>query len=97
MERLYQQQPSLQQVHKIQTPYQNMPLDVVLEFTVVTLGRCSDLVRPSGLLTGIVPLPDFAMAMALLEQTIHQLVVACDQDGPLKTCGVEKEKQENAH
>ena len=84
MERLYRQQPSLEKVHKILTPYRQMPLDVVLECTVVSLGRCSDLVRPSGLLTGIVPIRDFDLALSILEQTINQVVLACDQDRPLE-------------
>jgi len=61
----------------------NKPLDVVLEGALLSLGRCLDLVRPAGLLTGSVPAQDFAMAIALLEQTVSQISAACDPDRPL--------------
>ena len=59
------------------------PLDVILEGALLSLGRCLDLVRPAGLLTGSVPAHDFRMAVGLLEQTVAQISAACDPDRPL--------------
>jgi hypothetical protein len=107
MEQLYQQQPSLSLVHKVQSsltsshnvpkltsciqPYdghsansQNgIPLDVVLEGALLSLGRCVDLVRPAGLLTGSVLAHDFKLALMILDRAVSQISTACDPDQPL--------------
>jgi hypothetical protein len=85
MELLYQQQPSLAAVHRILSPPMGVentkvPLDVVLEGALLSLGRCLDLVRPAGLLTGTVPPQDFRLAVNVLEQAVSQISVACDPD-----------------
>ena len=97
MERLYQQQPSLAAVHKVMSPSLSSssssdnkngddfkkPMDVVLEGALLSLGRCLDLVRPAGLLTGSVPAHDFRLAVTVLEQAVSQITLACDPDKPL--------------
>jgi hypothetical protein len=90
MERLYQQQPSLAAVHKVISPLPSshndrngMPLDVVLEGALLSLGRCLDLVRPAGLLTGSVAALDFKLALMVLDQAVTQISIACDPDQPL--------------
>jgi hypothetical protein len=85
MELLYQQQSSLAAVHRALSPSTGaenakVPLDVVVEGALLLLGRCLDLVRPAGLLTGTVPAQDFRLAVNLLEQAVSQLSVACDPD-----------------
>lgn len=59
------------------------PMDVILEGALLSLGRCLDLVRPAGLLTGSVSAHDFRLAEGLLEQTVAQISAACDPDRPL--------------
>jgi hypothetical protein len=59
------------------------PLDVVLEGALLSLGRCLDLVRPAGLLTGSVPAHDFKLAVMILNQALTQISIACDPDRPL--------------
>jgi hypothetical protein len=56
------------------------PLDVVLEGALLSLGRCLDLVRPAGLLTGSVPAHDFKLALLVLDQAITQISISCDPD-----------------
>ena len=63
------------------------PLDIVLEGALLSLGRCLDLVRPAGLLTGSVPAHDFKLALMVLDQAVTQISIACDPDRPL--CDVE--------
>lgn len=58
-------------------------LDVVLESALISMGRCLDLVRPAGLLTGSVPINDFKIALRILEQAVQQITTACDPDHPL--------------
>jgi len=92
MEHLYQQQPSLAAVRRTKLPsgggggsaaVHHKPMDVVLEGALLSLGRCLDLVRPAGLLTGSVPAQDFRLAFQLLEQTVAQISQGCDPDRPL--------------
>jgi hypothetical protein len=98
MERLYQQQPSLSAVHKVLSSHnvskqmrdcdlmnnrRGTPLDVVLEGALLSLGRCLDLVRPAGLLTGSVPSHDFKLALMILDQAVSLISIACDPDQPL--------------
>jgi hypothetical protein len=59
------------------------PLDVVLEGALLSLGRCLDLVRPAGLLTGSVPGHDFKFALMILDQAVRQISIACDPDEPI--------------
>lgn len=59
-----------------------IPLDVVLEGALLSLGRCLDLVRPAGLLTGSVAARDFRLAVTVLEQAVSQISIACDPDQP---------------
>lgn len=58
-------------------------LDVVLESALLSMGRCLDLVRPAGLLTGSVPINDFKLALRILEQAVQQITITCDPDEPL--------------
>ena len=93
MEHLYQQQPSLAAVRRTKLPsggggggsgtVHHKPMDVVLEGALLSLGRCLDLVRPAGLLTGPVRAQDFRLAFQLLEQTVAQISEGCDPDRPL--------------
>ena len=82
MEKLYEVQPSLAQVHAVIT-HDGKPMDVVIEGALLSLGWCSDLVRPAGLLTGIVESADFRLAVSVLEQAVTQISKACDPDRPL--------------
>jgi len=59
------------------------PLDVVLESAILSIGRCLDLVRPAGLLTGSVAREDFKRALTSLQQAYYLLDRACDPDEPL--------------
>ncbi len=59
------------------------PLDIVLEGALLSLGRCLDLVRPAGLLTGSVPAHDFKLALLVLDQAVTQISIACDPDQPI--------------
>lgn len=59
------------------------PLDVVLEGALLSIGRCLDLVRPAGLLTGSVSIQDFKLALMVLDQAVTQISIACDPDQPL--------------
>jgi hypothetical protein len=63
----------------------NKPLDVVLESALLSLGRCLDLLRPAGLLTGSVPMEDYKRALTSLQQAYYLLDRACDPDEPLPT------------
>ena len=81
--------PTLQQVNGIdenvnmkQKP-NGKPLDLVLEGALLSLGRCLDLVRPAGLLTGSVPAHDFKLALMVLDQAVTQISIACDPDHPV--------------
>jgi len=80
MENLYHLQPSLQAIHKLSS---DQPMDVILEGALLNLGRCLDLVRPAGLLTGSVAPEDWRMALTVLEQAVQQISKACDPDQPL--------------
>lgn len=80
MESMYQRQPSLDAVHQV---LNDKPLDVVLEAALLSLGRCLDLVRPAGLLTGSVSEGDFKRALSSLQQAYYLLDRACDPDEPL--------------
>jgi hypothetical protein len=60
----------------------NKSLDVVLDGALLSMGRCSDLVRPAGLFTGSVPTADFRRAVTFLEHAITQITMACDPDRP---------------
>jgi hypothetical protein len=93
MERIYNVQPSLKSVHhlsihsgsrvdesQIET---KKPVDVVLESALLSLGRCCDLVRPAGLLTGSVTTADWKLAYSILEQAVDQILMTCDPDQPL--------------
>lgn len=71
-------------IDSLQTPTNNnKPLDVVLESALLSLGRCLDLVRPAGMLTGSVSLDDFKRALSSLQQAYYLLDRACDPDEPL--------------
>jgi len=84
MENMYHKQPSLQSVKQVCfTSTENKPLDVVLEGALLGLGRCLDLVRPAGLLTGSVPREEFRRALHSLQQAYYLLDRACDPDEPL--------------
>lgn len=84
MENMYHKQPSLQSVKQVCfTSTENKPLDVVLEGALLGLGRCLDLVRPAGLLTGSVPRDEFRRALHSLQQAYYLLDRACDPDEPL--------------
>jgi hypothetical protein len=61
-------------------------LDVLLETALLSMGRCLDLVRPAGLLSGVVTPSDWKLARYLLEQTIIQISRTCDPDLPLENC-----------
>ena len=82
MEKLYEVQPSLAQVHAVIT-HDGKPMDVVIEGALLSLGRCSNWVCPAGLLTGIVESADFRLAVSVLEQAVTQISKACDPDRPL--------------
>jgi hypothetical protein len=84
MEDLYSSQPDMRAVKRVVSTTTQKPLDVVLEGTLLSLGRCVDLVRPAGLLTGSVPSSDFRVALTVLEKAVHQITVACDTDKPLE-------------
>lgn len=81
MEELYHRQPSLQTVHKISAD--GRPLDIVLEKTLLCLGRCLDIVRPAGLLTGSVSSNDWKLANQQMQQAYSLIAAACDVDRPL--------------
>jgi hypothetical protein len=81
MEELYKKQPSLQAVHRIvPSDDEHTPLDVVLEGALLSMGRCLDLVRPAGLLTGSVPAHGFNLALRVLDQAVQQITATCDPD-----------------
>jgi hypothetical protein len=63
--------------------HENKPLDVVLESALLSIGRCLDLVRPAGMLTGSVSMDDFKRALSSLQQAYYLLDRACDPDEPL--------------
>jgi hypothetical protein len=78
---------TLRSVRKYMTALHNMngsnkSLDVVLDGALLSMGRCSDLVRPAGLFTGSVPTSDFRRAVTYLEHAITQITMACDPDRP---------------
>lgn len=88
MEELYKIQPSLQavqrripnQVSGKDNTYVPPRLDVVLENALLSMGRCLDLVRPAGLLTGSVQIHDFKIALRILEEAVQQITATCDPD-----------------
>lgn len=94
MERIYNVQPSLKSVHHLSIHSgsrfdeshveKKKPVDVVLESALLSLGRCCDLVRPAGLLTGSVTSADWKLAYSILEQAVDQIVMTCDPDKPLE-------------
>jgi len=84
MESIYQVQPSLKEVqHILATDGKDRPLDLVLESALLSLGRCLDLVRPAGLLTGSVPADDWKLALSLLDDAVSQIALKCNPDRPL--------------
>jgi hypothetical protein len=93
MERIYNVQPSLKSVHHLSIHSGSRvdeshietkkPVDVVLESALLSLGRCCDLVRPAGLLTGSVSSADWKLAFSILEQAVDQILMTCDPDQPL--------------
>lgn len=83
MERFYQSQPSLKSTLRTYTSHSELPMDVVLEGALLSMGRCLDLVRPAGLLIGYVPKTDWKKAEIVLQQGVRQLREACDPDHPL--------------
>lgn len=94
MERIYNVQPSLKSVHHLSIHSggrvdesqidKKKPVDVVLESALLSLGRCCDLVRPAGLLTGSVSSADWKLAYSILEQAVDQILMTCDPDKPLE-------------
>ena len=99
MESIYQAQPSLKAVHRIRAGSSaadktgsggkgggggGVPADVVLESALLSLGRCLDLVRPAGLLTGTVSRDDYKLASRVLKQAVDQISITCDPDKVLE-------------
>ncbi|GKY94780.1 hypothetical protein MPSEU_000443100 [Mayamaea pseudoterrestris] len=82
MEGLYQTEPTLQSIRKAMRP-QDATLDVVLEGALMSLGRCLDVVRPAGLMTGRCSREDFERALNLLQQAYYLLDRSCDPVLPL--------------
>jgi hypothetical protein len=82
MEKMYQKQPSLRSIHQTINASEQ-PLDVALEGALLSLGRCLDLVRPAGLLTGPVSLEEYERALSFLRQAYYLLDRTCDPDLPL--------------
>jgi hypothetical protein len=78
-----QNQQLIQTQHPQQQQQQSKTLDVILESALLSMGRCLDLVRPAGLLTGSVTLNDFKIALRVLEQAVQQITVSCDPDQPI--------------
>lgn len=82
MESLYEKQPSLRSVRGIVVDGKR--LDVELESALLGLGRCLDLVRPAGLLTGSVTNDEFRQALEQLELATKQILSACETDRALR-------------
>jgi hypothetical protein len=82
MEHLYATEPSLQSIRQCLHP-NCATLDVVLEGALMSLGRCLDIVRPAGTMTGMCTREDFERALNLLQQAYYLLDRSCDPDLPL--------------
>lgn len=82
IERLYCDSTAFARVRRHLTPT-GKPLDIVLEEALLSMGRCSDLVRPAGMLTGSVLAHDFHLSVTVLEHAISLITVACDPDQPM--------------
>lgn len=84
MERLHEanNKPMLEKIRQAFTS-QGATLDVVLEGALLSLGRCLDLVRPAGLMTGMCSKEDFERALNFLQQAYYLLDRSCDPDLPL--------------
>ena len=87
METIYQAQPSLKAMQRMSwtndsnnNNNNNKPTDVVLESALLSLGRCLDLVRPAGLLTGSVPARDWKLACHVLTTAVEQICITCRPD-----------------
>ena len=81
-----QQRSSSQHQQQVQQAHQgtNRPVDVVLEGALLLLGRCVDIVRPAGLLTGAsVSLDDWKLALVVLRQAFVAITTVCNPDRPL--------------
>ena len=89
MEALYAHQPQLKAVRNWRKRNvggidSSRPVDVVLEGALLLLGRCVDIVRPAGLLTGApVSLDDWKLALVVLRQAFVAITTVCDPDRPL--------------
>eukprot|EP00522_Entomoneis_paludosa_P008994 CAMPEP_0172455300 /NCGR_PEP_ID=MMETSP1065-20121228/11997_1 /TAXON_ID=265537 /ORGANISM="Amphiprora paludosa, Strain CCMP125" /LENGTH=610 /DNA_ID=CAMNT_0013207761 /DNA_START=113 /DNA_END=1945 /DNA_ORIENTATION=- len=86
MESLYEHQPQLRAVHNLRASAGNTarPVDVALEGALLLLGRCLDIVRPAGLLTGSpVSQQDWKLALVVLKQAYDTIKTVCDPDQPL--------------
>jgi len=98
MESLYVHQPQLRAVHNHRSSGSSRnsgvtgnsnnnnarPVDVALESALLLLGRCVDIVRPAGLLTGSpVSQSDWKLALVVLKQAYDTIQLACDPDEPL--------------
>jgi hypothetical protein len=81
MEGIYHVQPSLKSFNRLLI--NKKPMDVVLQSALTSLGRCLDLVRPAGLLTGSVPEHDWKLALAILEHAVDQISMTCNPDQPV--------------
>ncbi|KAL7560888.1 hypothetical protein ACA910_008171 [Epithemia clementina (nom. ined.)] len=90
MEALYTHQPRLKAVHNWRKHSSggidsSQPVDVVLEGALLLIGRCLDIVRPAGLLTGAsVSLDDWKLALVVLRQAFVAITTVCDPDRPLE-------------
>ena len=82
IEGLYEKEPSLKAVHRNRGKG-GKPMDVVLEAALLNLGRCLDLVRPAGQMSGSVSESEWKMAVQTLESAYKQINQACDPDQPL--------------
>ena len=85
MESLYEHQPQLRAVHNLEANgSSSRPVDVALESALLLLGRCVDVVRPAGLLTGApVSQEDWKLALIVLSQAYETIKTVCDPDRPL--------------
>lgn len=57
---------------------------VILEGALLSLGRCVDLVRPTGLLVSVVPSKNWKRALRALEHSLSEIRSVCDPDRPLR-------------
>lgn len=89
MERFYSEQPSLKHVNQfvsqVKVSSNDRQMDAILEDALLNLGRCLDLARPAGLLTGPVSANDWRLSLRCLEEAVSQVTRNCDPDYPLPT------------